>query len=175
VKEQAELLKRLDWWRHVQMIQSRSVAILGVLVTIPNEEFLKIETTERRPLLEAFLQIIPEISSQLGKITSGLDVGAHQFGNLWPVMEQYFDNGIVPSTINVDVGNGIIEQAHPSAVTIINAAFRYYLEKLDNLMLRIKNQDIQSIETRSYWINKVQSWAAKALEDVSLIEKINLW
>jgi hypothetical protein len=175
VKHQAELLKKLDWWQHVKAIDSRYTKVMEELEKITNKQFEELETGDRKLLLKAFHNILPEISSHLGRIAGTLDPGAHQFGELWESLAQYLDNGVVPSSINVETRPGYFEKARPSPVTILNAAFRYYLERVEKLMSLIQDQDPSIAEKRVNWTNRLQSWTAKALEDVRLLEEAKPW
>jgi len=171
VRQQAELLKRLDWWKHVSVVQSRSARTLEASLSVGEADFIAVEADQRKPLVEAFTRVLPEISSQLGKIAGAWDTGVYQFAELWTTIAEYLDQGVVPSSINVRTGPGKYEIAIPSALTLVNASFRYYLERIEKLMSAVKDQDPTVAEKRVYWINRLQSWTAKALEDIALCEK----
>jgi hypothetical protein len=169
VKYQADLLKRLDWWPHFRDIDSRSVRVLDSLMALNDKDFTATEEPGRKLLVEAFFKIIPEISSHLGKIIGSLDPGAHEFGQLRKHVAYYLQEGIVPSTIRIEVAGGESEQAIPSSVTLLNCFTCFYLENIEKLMSRVEDQDPNSAEKRVYWIKKLESWTSKALEDIALL------
>jgi len=169
VKYQADLLKRLDWWPHLRNIDSRSVRVLDSLMALDDNDFTVTEDPGRKTLVEAFFKVIPEISAHLGKIMGGLDPGVHEFGQLRTHVADYLQEGIVPSTIRIEVGNAESEQAVPSSVALLNCFTCFYLENVEKLMGRVEGQDPNSAETRVYWIRKLESWTSKALEDITLL------
>jgi hypothetical protein len=169
VKQQADLLKRLDWWPHLRDIDSRSVRVLDSLMTLDNDDFIVTEEPGRKLLVEAFFNVIPEISAHLGKIVGTLDPGVYEFGQMRKHVFDYLQEGIVPSTITIEVGEGETEQAIPSSVALLNCFTCFYLEHIEKLMGRVQDQDPNSAEKRVYWIRKLESWTAKALEDIALL------
>jgi len=76
----------------------------------------------------------------------------------------YLTYGVVPSTL---VQGG--KESFPDAVALINAAYLFYLENLPQLMKRISKQDKNNLSHRSKWAERVEMWALKALEDLSLL------
>ncbi len=169
VKYQADLLKRLDWWPHLRNIDSRSVRVLDSLMALNDNDFIATEEPGRKLLVQAFFKIIPEISGHLGKIIGTLDPGVHEFGQLRKHVADYLQEGIVPSTIRIEIGGGQSEQAIPSSVALLNCFTCFYLENIEKLMSRVEDQDPNSAEKRVYWIRKLESWTSKALEDIALL------
>jgi hypothetical protein len=169
VKYQADLLKQLDWWPHLRNIDSRSVRVLDSLLALDNNDFAVADDPRRKLLVEAFFKIIPEISGHLGKIVGGLDPGVYEFGQLRKHVHLYLQEGIVPSTIKIQVGERGIKQAIPSSVALLNCFTCFYLEHIEKLMRRIEGQDPGSAKDRVYWIRKLEGWTSKALEDIALI------
>jgi hypothetical protein len=172
VKYQADLLKRLDWWPHLRGIDSRSVRVLEALMELKDEDFVEAEEVGRRPLIHAFFQIVPEISSQLGKLVGALDPGVHEFGQLRQYVGYYLREGIVPSTITVDDKSAQSRLVIPSSVTLLNCFTCFYLEQIDELMQRIEGQDLGSPQQRLYWTRKLEGWTSKALVDITLFNPL---
>jgi hypothetical protein len=104
VRYQADLLKRLDWWPHLRDIDSRSVRVMEALMELSDGDFVNADDLERRPLVQAFFKIVPEISRQLGEIIGPLETGVHEFSQLRKHMSSYLREGIVPSTITIEEG-----------------------------------------------------------------------
>jgi hypothetical protein len=170
LKHQAALLKALDWWNAIVTIDSRYLILLQNLLALSENDTEFVEASgEQGPYVRALLEILPELRTHLGAVTGNLESGVHEFSLLCEPVCNYLENGIVPSTMNVDPGTGTLEPVHPSVVTLLNAAFRFYLERIEQLMARLKDQDPNSLERRVWWINRVQAWTAKALEDVRLL------
>ena len=82
------------------------------------------------------------------------------------VICEYFREAIVPSTIVI---NG--KREHPTAVVLINAAFRFYLESLPDLIENVENENPASVEARSRFAERLELWSLKAIEDCRLLEK----
>jgi hypothetical protein len=67
VRQQALLLKSLDWWKHVAPIESRCSRTLEALLRLSDQDFVDAEKEERKPIVEVFLRIVPEVSAQIGQ------------------------------------------------------------------------------------------------------------
>lgn len=171
VKYQADLLKRLDWWPHLQKLDSRYIRVLEALIALDDQEFTTGETDEKRLLVEAFYKIIPEVSAQLGKVTGNLDSKVHEFGQINEDAMAYLEEGIVPSTINIEVEKDKFQRVTPSSICLVNCSACFYLGHIDKLMLRIEMQDTECTMQRVAWVRKLESWTAKALEDVALLNE----
>ncbi len=154
VKTQVELLKYEGWWSFIEDIDSRSVQVLKNLVELKFSTFIEAEEESpdgRAPFLVALLAIMPEIQQHLGKITQGLDPGLHEYSIVWKSIASYLGNGIVPSTLNIEVEKGRFEKVNPTSIALLNASYRFYLEGLEGLMDKISNQDTTSARERTNW------------------------
>ena len=120
VKYQADLLIRLKWWPQIRDIDSRHVRILEALSELGDKDFIGADNTGAAPLVEAFFKVIPKINAHLGRIVGALDTGVHEFGQLRKHITYYFREGIVPSTIKIEVSKDKSEQAIPSSVALLN-------------------------------------------------------
>ncbi len=171
VKYQADLLKRLDWWPLIRDIDSRYVRVLDSLMALDDSDFAGADEAGRLPLVQAFLKIIPEISTHLGKIVGSLDTGVHEFAQLRKHVNRYLQEGIVPSTITIKAGKQRYQQVFPSSIVLLNCFACFYLEHIEKLMSRIEAQDPNSTEQRMRWTRKLESWTSKALEDIALLSE----
>jgi hypothetical protein len=72
----------------------------------------------------------------------------------------------VPSTLVLDGGRLV----YPDPITIINASYRFYLESVPDLVDNIRGQD-ESAGTRAKWVERLELWTLKAIEDHSLLER----
>lgn len=168
IKYQADLLKRLEWWPQIRSIDSRYLRVLESLSDLGDNDFIDADDVGTAPLVEAFFKIIPEINSHLGRIVGSLDTGVHEFGQLREHITHYLQEGIVPSTITIQVGSDESQQVTPSAVALLNSFACFYLENVERLMDRVEGQDKNSLERRIHWIRKLEGWTSKALEDITL-------
>jgi hypothetical protein len=172
IKYQADLLKRLEWWPQINSIDSRYVRVLNSFIDLSDNDFIDADDVGVAPLVKAFFKIIPEINSHLGKIVGSLDTGVHEFGQLREHITRYLQEGIVPSTIRIQVGEDESRQVSPGAVALLNSFACFYVESVERLMDRIEGQNTDSAEQRVYWIRKLEGWTTKALEDVALIREL---
>jgi hypothetical protein len=171
VKYQADLLMRLEWWPQIRDIDSRYVSVLDSLSHLADDDFIDTDDALTAPLVKAFFKVVPEINAHLGKIMDSSDTGVHEFGQLRKHITQYLQEGIVPSTIRIEVRNEESRQFTPSAIAILNTFACFYLESVEKLMDRIEDQNPNLAERRVHWIRKLESWTAKALEDVTLVQE----
>lgn len=105
-------------------------------------------------------------------VTDGIDSRLHEYIELRKPIAEYLGNGIVPSTLIVREPGGALRQVQPTAITLLNASYRFYLEGVEDLMARIEYQDLSSARDRALWMRKVENWTAKALEDVALLRSL---
>jgi hypothetical protein len=172
VKYQADLLKRLEWWPQIRDIDSRYMHVLDALSELEDKDFIDSADTGSDPLVKAFFKVIPEINSHLGKIVGSLDTGVHECGQLREHIAHYLQEGIVPSTLRIQIRDEDAQQATPSSVALLNGFACFYLENIEKLMDRIELQDRESAKDRVYWIRKLESWTSKALEDITLLNEL---
>jgi hypothetical protein len=168
-KHQADLLKRLDWWPHIRDLDSRSVRVLDSLMALDDNDFANADESGRKPLVQAFLKVVPEISTHLGTVTGSLDAGVHEFSELHKDIDLYLCEGIIPSTIMIGTSEKGSTRVTPSEVVLLNCFACFYLTRLEDLMRRVEGQSAGSAENRVYWTRKLESWTAKALEDAALL------
>src|SRR6266849_4357688 len=171
VKYQADLLKRLDWWPHLRDINSRSVRVLEALMGLDDTDFVNAEDIGRKPLIQAFFKILPEITGQLGHLVGAIDTGVHEFDQLRKHVGAYLREGIVPSTITIEDRPGETQQITPGSVALLNCFTCFYLEHIEKLMGRVEGQSPTSAEQRVYWFRKLESWTSKALVDITLFSQ----
>src|SRR6266849_4279755 len=171
VKYQADLLKRLDWWPHLRDINSRSVRVLEALMRLDDNDFVNADDIGRKPLIQAFFKILPEITGQLGHLVGAIDTGVHEFDQLRKHVGAYLREGIVPSTITIEDRPGETQQITPGSVALLNCFTCFYLEHIEKLMGRVEGQSPTSAEQRVYWFRKLESWTSKALVDITLFSQ----
>src|SRR5260370_24480618 len=114
------------------------------------------------------------LSSQL---RDGVDDEFVAFSQLNETVQEYLANGVVPSTVNVRVGNGPddVITVPASPLVLLNAGMEFYLSRIDELMRSIPGEDENQFDRRLHWIRLVEEWIAKAIEDESLkVEEVNV-
>jgi hypothetical protein len=105
------------------------------------------------------------VHKQAADITADMVSGVEEFGLLHDKVEQYLHHGLVPSTI---IQEGI--EVHPGFTTIVNAAYRVYLESLDELLAKIERVDgSPSPSERGWWTRRLETWTMKAVEDEGIL------
>lgn len=171
VQRQAVMLKNSGWWPHIRTMKTRYAGLLEQLIDVSDDDH-KDANSDKRQQVEAFLAIVPEIVRFLGGVTGNLDDHVHEFGALNSTILEYLENGIVPSTLNVRVGDKVEMGVRPSFVTLVNSGVSFYLEQIPTLMSRIADVKIDSTKDRVFWMRKVEGWIAKALEDVRLRKRV---
>jgi hypothetical protein len=172
VKAQSELLREEGWWDLIKDLDSRQCAVLQALLSLDSNAFIEAEEAaggDRIPFVKALFDVLPQTKKQVGDITEGIDPGLHGYSLLWKSIAEYLRNGIVPSTLNVISTDGALQEVHPTSITLLNASYRFYLEGIEDLMSRIKGQNLSSAHDRATWMKKIENWTAKALEDVALL------
>ena len=147
----------------------RHIRVLDALSELADKDFIGTDNAGASRLVEAFFKVIPEINAHLGKIVGALDTGAYEFGQLRKHVTYYLQEGIVPSTITIEVDKGETEQAIPSSVALLNCFACFYLEHIEKLMARVEGHEAETAEKRVYWTRKLESWTSKALEDIALL------
>jgi hypothetical protein len=171
VKAQSDLLKEEGWWDAIKDMDSRHCAVLQVLLDLDVQDFVKAEAAaggNRAPFVKALIDVMPRVKEQVGSTTNGIDSRLHEYGLLWKPIAEYLRNGIVPSTLNIPDSASTLKEVHATPITLLNAAYRFYLEGVEELMSRIKDQDLSSARDRAAWMKRIESWTTKALEDVAL-------
>jgi len=171
VKVQSDLLKAEGWWDLIKDMDSRHGTLLRVLLDLDLQDFVKAEEAaggNRAPFVKALIDVMPRVKEQVGNITNGIDSRLYEYGLLWKPIAEYLRNGIVPSTLNILDPASTPTEVHPTPITALNAAYRFYLEGVEALMSRIKDQNVSSAQDRAAWMKRIESWTTKALEDVAL-------
>jgi hypothetical protein len=171
VQRQAVMLKNSGWWQHIRTMKTRHAGLLEQLIDISDDDH-KDANSDKRQQVEAFLAIVPAVVRFLGEVTGNLDDHVHEFGALNSTILEYLENGIVPSTLNVRIGEMVETGVRPSSVTLVNSGVSFYLERIPTLMNRVAGATIDSTEDRVFWMRKVEGWIAKALEDVRLRKRV---
>ena len=173
LKAQADLLKEEGWWDLIKDLDSRHRVLLEQLLAADYSLFFNAEISMggQGAYVAALIDLIPEIKAQVVLITDGIDNHLHEFGLLWKAIGEYLADGVVPSSLLIEVDHRF-KEVHPSPVTLLNAGHRFCLEGTEELMSRINGQDLSSTDHRTVWMRRIENWTSKALEDVMLLRRL---
>jgi hypothetical protein len=167
LQQQIGLMKQLGWWRHVEKSNSHYSEVLQVIMNVDPSKF-GFSPPEKPGLgadtLATFLLLCPHIHDAVTATINGLDSGVLAFEQYQKDIRKYLSRAVVPSSL---VRNGVM--CHPDPIAIINAAHGLYLESLDDLINHIKDQDPTSVRARGQWIDRLELWTLKAIEDNGLL------
>jgi hypothetical protein len=167
LQQQIALLKSLGWWPHVEKINSHYSDVLQCIDSIDEAKFTFTRSDNpgrAADALAGFLLLCPHIHRAVSSILGGLSSGLGAFEEHEANIREYLSWAVVPSTI---VRDGLTY--HPDPLAIVNASYGLYLESLNGLVNRIENQDPTSVRTKGQWIERLELWTAKAIEDNGLL------
>jgi hypothetical protein len=169
LKQHVELLKgNLGWWKDVDIIKSHYLEVLRI-ASVTDDSVFDFPTGEldqghANGTLRAFFGLVTNVANLLGGIVVTLDSGVAGYQKFREHIEEYLQNAVVPSTVFLDD-----DQWYPDTVALLNASMKFYLESLESLMNRIKDQKTSLAGHRSKWIRRVEALTAKAIEDHALL------
>jgi hypothetical protein len=184
IKEHVRMLKTLGWWSEITDFRTHYVELLETAFNAPYSDF-QFDTKDDKkanlaePTLNAFALTTACILETVNKLMAGMDSGLEGFRRHHRPIEKYLSQGVVPSTVlvaNRKLGRwspGFGSKArpreeHPHFVSILNAAYKFYLESLPELVDNIEGQDSLNISHRNRWIKQLERWTMKAIDDSEL-------
>jgi hypothetical protein len=166
---QLRLLQILGWWDEIKTFDSGAIEVLET--SIRSSEHLHVQlglpegVTEER-LLQCYEELCNWLLEYLPKHTPVPQEHIRDFHDQSDAICDYFRAAVVPSSVKV-----ANQQKHPTAVVLINSAFKFYLEHLPELIDNVEGEDKQSVEARSRYAEKIELWTLKAIEDSRLLTK----
>jgi hypothetical protein len=169
LQQQSLLLRGLPWWGHLDKSSSRFSILLKAIQGIPMGTHIK-ENQSRAIYIRLLEVILPEIKEATGNAFDGVDDGFVSFSKLNPVVQDYLAAGVVPSTLNVRIGNepDDVTTVPASPLVLLNAGMEFYLTRVNELIRSIQGEDENLFDRRLHWIRRIEEWVAKAIEDESL-------
>lgn len=171
LKQHVSLLESLGWWGEIAASSNLYIRLLSLAKGIPDSHF-KVPVPGLKAfeaqMLAALGTLMRDVIAEVKDVTRGLDDGVQEYHDLRATMEEYFRRGIVPSSIRVD------DQEHncPQPTTILNVAYKFYLDNLGDLINGIKDGNPLSVKQRNEWTGKVEMWAMKAIDDYLLLNRL---
>lgn len=167
--QQVNVLQKDGWWDHMTGMGSHYVRVLEGAVQVKESQFgfpelaSTIPRLDQRKVLGAFFAVVPTVHAEMDQVTVDLKVGTEAWKGSAKDIKLCLRYGIVPSALN----------QLPTPISLLNASYEFYLEELDFLLDKIKGADKSSPFERATWTKRVESWVAKAIEDVSILEREN--
>jgi hypothetical protein len=152
------------WWRIVEGLSSEHVSLVKKLAAKTEYSF---EFQERSvpKFIEAFQTIIPFIHELIIEITPQCKTAAEDFGRQRAKIENCLLHGVVPSQLLVEGG-----PLSPTPVSMINAAYCFYLTRLPELVNSLEGQKDSDLKQRQNWIERLEAWTMKGIEDFQLLD-----
>jgi hypothetical protein len=151
LQEQVNQLRRDDWWQTVQDLPTDHVALSRRLAPRDDSHYEFIFNDTKLPgFIETFLKIVPYIHPVVESITPPSRTAAADFGKSASDIEKCFLHGVVPSHLSQQ-GSA----KGPSQVSIVNAAYCFYLTSMPKLMDKI-GEDPGKLDKRSELTAKLE-------------------
>ena len=163
------MLEKLGWWNEMSESSSHYISVLKNAKSAVEKDFSfpLFASVETNTIAMAFA-LAKVVSVQVETILNPIDTGEAEYNRIRQVVSEYLRHGVVPSSI-LDPTDG--STIHPSPVTILNVAYQLYLDALSDLIQSIEGQDATSVEHRNIWVQRLEMWTSKALDDHELLEK----
>jgi dCTP deaminase len=168
---QASLLKADGWWPRLQETAGSThyFETLAAAESLNDNDFIFPRTSINTDDVRAvFAEILPTVVDELDAVAGQIPRGAEMLELTGDLVEEYLEKGIVPSTLVPHEGPGL---RFPTTVALLNASYRFYVKSLGRLVAQIDRANVNRAGDSSVWAKQVEMWAAKAIEDVALIEK----
>jgi hypothetical protein len=172
LRQQISILKKDKWWPDVLEIESHYSRTLAFAEKLTDPEFscrwLEGEAPlaiHVRRLLTCFFNVLPKLEASLEEATAGLKIARDQWAESAELIEAYLEQGVVPSTLQREEDGPLLI---PAPVSLINSAYRFYLQSLPKLLDRIDDAGSGQVTDRAFWSHKVEEWTSKGIEDVLL-------
>jgi hypothetical protein len=170
--EHLAMLTDTGWWDHIQTLDSWHRVILEECAGKSGSSSLHIDGQPYPDpgLVDAFKDVLPTLRDMVRHISAETTTSAENFARLRPEVESALLWGVVPPVHpSGQPGAGI----DPDPVSIINAAFCFYLTRLPELLrnLNLSAERTPEVQARSFWAARLQTWTLKAVEDHQIMSK----
>lgn len=169
--QQTELLESLGWWGQIKNSKSHHIQIMAESLGFRQGAFSfeELPAPTGNYIVDAFFKTIESIVAEVGRVTQALrDGDGHAkeiagYSDLKGRIDSYLRNAVVPSTLWVNEGF-----VTPSAIVLLNVAHLFYLTGIEELISNSENADTTDVRMRDIWMERVEGWTTKGLEDISL-------
>ncbi|HXR38064.1 MAG TPA: hypothetical protein VN776_03190 [Terracidiphilus sp.] len=171
LSRQTALLESLGWWNAISENGSHHIRIMDLCRNLRQGSFSYEEVVAPlgSKIIDAFFRTVESIEAEVARVTEKLRNGdgrareIAEFVELKDVISTYLCQAVIPSTLFV--GN---EFRKPSAIVLLNAAHLFYLSGIEDLMSNSDKPDLSDIRQRDIWMERVENWTTKGLEDIAL-------
>ena len=161
-KEHRTRLKEDGWWELIESLPSDHISLINELADRSDYTF-QVQQKDVPNFVETFQDIVPSIHKLVVALTPHCK-GAVDFDVWRNKLEESCLHGVVPShLIGREPGK------FPTPVSMINSAYCFYLARLPELMAKLENQDPNNPEQRALWVERLEAWTMKAIEDFHLV------
>jgi len=178
-KEHADQLERCGWWPLLGTVGLSYSKVISDLRAIPEDQYAFI-SDDRSELddrvLAAFCRDVkPHIADLVTGTFQGRETIFHGQVDIDCIaaVHRYLCEGVVPATLVHD-GQAFM----PDPAILINAAYLFYLDRVPELINRIKatrKEHLETVSERDKWGQSAERWTLKALEDLRLPSRRRLW
>jgi hypothetical protein len=165
IAEHVRLLEKDSWWDAIADLEPEQKSILKALTKIPRSKYtFDEEAPGKRGLVNVFLDsVVPEIRALIDTITPDPANAVNDFQKTRSGIEDCLRAGVVPHPKQ----SGSYEP-----VSVVNAAFCYYLTSLPKLVRKYEEPKFQQdVEKHSIWTDRLEKWTMKAVEDSQFLEQ----
>jgi hypothetical protein len=165
LREQLQRLQADGWWQCMDDLRSEHVNLTNRLAAVDPTEYKFAHADAELPwqIVESFLEVVPLIQLLAIDVTSDVQARSADFREWRSSLEDCLVNGIVPSKL-LEIG-----AASPTPVSMINAAYCVYLARLPELMSKLEGQDVAKPDHRQTWIERLEDWTMKGIDDYYLL------
>jgi hypothetical protein len=165
---QTALLEKLGWWDEISDNKSHHIRFIDECRKFRPGSF-SFDTPCGSKIIDAFVRTIESVEKEVERVTKNLRNGEgraneiEEFANLKDVIGTHLRQAVVPSSLYI--GSRF---KRPSAVVLLNAAHLFYLSGIEDLMSNSDKPDPTDIMQRDIWMERVENWTTKGLEDIAL-------
>ncbi len=168
VKRQVSFLEELDWWNEIDSINSHYIDVLRSARAVDDDDFTY-QTREQQyaeETLQAFLALAPRVGELVRALAGkgAFDTGLASYRRFSELIGQYLSRVVVPSSVFDDK-----DHWYPDTNALLNSSMKFYLESLDELIRRVKDEQVSLAGDRSRWMKRVEGLTTKAIEDRGLL------
>lgn len=166
-REQLRRMEEDGWWKIAESPLSEHVRLVTRLAAKTETEYsFELQEKSIPKFIEAFQTIIRFIHELVIEITPHCGAAAEDFGRRRADIENCLLHGVVPSQLLVEGG-----APSPTPVSMINAAYCFFLTRLPELMSRLEDQKDSNLKHRQNSIERLEAWTMKGIEDFQLLDK----
>jgi hypothetical protein len=167
-REQQRCLQKEGWWPSVESLPSEHVSLVSRLAGKSESEYVFEHQGKQVPgsvaFVGAFLTVLPFVHELAADLTPNCKAAAADFAKHTERLQECLLHGVVPSSLLAED-----RPLSPTPVSMINAAYCFYLTRLPKLMDRLEGQRADNLQQRMNWAEKLEAWTVKGVEDSQLL------